>query len=180
MPFLPVLLLLAALASPPAEPRITDLTTALDGMVVQVSFRLIDAFDEPLRARLESGLPTGFTYEIDFARDRKRWWDDVRASTELEVVAMYNAVTREYLVNYKRDGKLTDSRTVRSAEELERAMTHFDALPTFDLTTAPERQRLLVRVRAELGSATWLGFIPVKKTTPWADSKKFRRPADLP
>jgi hypothetical protein len=59
-------------------------------------------------------------------------------------------------------------------------MTHFDALPTFDLTKAPERQRLLVRVRAELGSVTWLGFIPVRKMTPWTESKKFRRPADLP
>lgn len=164
------------------EPAIVDLTTALDGRQVLVSFRLAGAFDDETRERLEAGLPTGFTYEIGLARDRKRWWDDGLLESSLEVVAMYNAVTREYLVNTKQDGKLIESRTVREPAELELALTRFAAVPAF---TVPEEeaepgQRFLVRVRALLGSRTWLGFIPTTVETSRAESRKFRLPVDQP
>ena len=162
------------------EPEIVDLTAVLDGRQVLVSFRLDGAFDDEVRERVETGLPTGFTYLVDLARDRKRWWDDQLAESRLEVVAMYNAVTREYLVNTKQDGKLVDSRTVRETAELEAALTRFTAVPAFAVPEIEPGQRLLVRVQAQLGSKTWLGFIPTTVETPRAESRKFRLPVDQP
>ena len=175
------LLVLLLLAAAPERPAVTGVTAALDGHEVRVSFRLERAFDDAVRARLEAGLPTGFTYEIELLRDRKRWWDAGLEETNLEIVAMYNALSREYLVNVKRDGRLIESRTVREPAELERAMTEVGGLAAF---TVPEgigaRQRLLVRVRAVLGTRTWLGFIPTERETAWAVSRKFRLPAEAP
>ncbi|HNU81867.1 MAG TPA: DUF4390 domain-containing protein, partial [Thermoanaerobaculia bacterium] len=100
------LLVLLLLAAAPERPAVTGVTATLDGHEVRVSFRLERAFDDAVRARLEAGLPTGFTYEIELLRDRKRWWDAGLEETTLEIVAMYNALSREYLVNVKRDGRL--------------------------------------------------------------------------
>ena len=89
---------------------------------------------------------------------------------------MYNAVSQEYLVNFKREGKLVESRLVRHLPELEAAMTRFERVPVFRLDD-DERGRLLVKARAELGSRTLLSFIPVNVTTDWAESRKFRAQA---
>lgn len=177
------LLALLLLAAAPERPAITEVTAALDldAREVRVSFRLAGAFDETARERLAAGLPTGFTYEIELLRDRKRWWDDGLEETSLEVVAMFNALSRDYLLNFKRDGRLVESRTVRELADLERAMTEVGGLAAF---VVPEgvraRQRLLVRVRAVLGTATWLGFVPTERETAWAESRKFRLPAEAP
>ncbi|HSM50287.1 MAG TPA: DUF4390 domain-containing protein [Thermoanaerobaculia bacterium] len=170
------LLLLAAAADRPA---VTDVVAALDGREVRVSFRLAEAFDERVRERLAAGLPTGFTYEIELLRDRKRWWDAGLVEASLEVAAMYNALSRDYLLNFKRDGRLVESRTVRELADLERAMTEVGGLAAFSVPDGVRgRKRLLVRVRAKLGAGTVLGFIPTERETAWAESRKFRLPAE--
>lgn len=157
--------------------RVVDLTAEPSGDRILLSFRLENAFDESLRRRIDSGLPTGMSYELRLQRDRKRWFDKDLAKSELHVSAMYNAVTGEYLVNYKQNGDLVESRVVREPEALEAAMTAFEALPAFSLAgvrpSALER-RLLVKVRAELGTKTVLFVIPTKIHTDWAESAKFR------
>jgi len=167
-------LALAAPAAAAAEARIADVRVALEGRRALVSFELADGFGAELRDRIESGLPTGVVYELELFKDRKRWWDRSLDHTELEVVAMYNALTREYLVNFKLDGRLIESRQVHDLSALETAMTRIEKLPAFSLEGAPRDRRLLVRVRAELGSRTVLGFIPTLAVTDWAESAKFR------
>ena len=165
------LLLLRAGAVRAAELR--DLQPTVADGEVQLSFTLAGALDSALMERIESGLPTTFVYEFELLRDRRHWWDDEIADATLEVVAMYNAVSREYLVNFKRDGKLVESRLARSKGELEAAMTRFERLPLFPVTDLGDA-RFLVKARAELGSRTLLSFIPVHITTDWAESRKFR------
>jgi hypothetical protein len=163
-----------AAAAAVSEPRIVELRIVVDGVQVLAGFRLEDGFSQGLLERIQSGLPTGLTYELELACDRKRWVDDVLDDARLEVVAMFNAVTREYLVNTKLEGKLVDSRTLRDTGDLERAMTVFTALPVFTIEESCARERYLVRVRVELGTGQWLGFIPVLKATDWAESNKVR------
>lgn len=152
---------------------IVGLDTRLVNEQVLVSFILRGAFDAELAKRVESGLPTGFDYRIRLVRERRRWFDSTVAGSNLEVMAMYNAVTREYLINYKHNGSLFDSRVVRDAASLRRALTRIDALPAFDLGTVPDatrERRLKVQVRAELGTGTFLFFFPTTITTEWAES----------
>jgi hypothetical protein len=173
-------LLAAAGAGAPAAARaaeraaVRDLSIALNGVQVLASFRLVDGFSPDLHRRIESGLPTGFVFELELLRDRKRWSDEALDSTRLEVVVLFNAVTREYLLNTKLEGKLLDSRTLRDPAELELAMTRFAALPVFTIRGASRRERYLVRARAELGTGNVLGFVPVMRSTPWVESNKVR------
>jgi hypothetical protein len=168
------LLLIRAMPALAAELR--DLQPTLAEGQIQISFQLEGAFEPETFERIESGLPTSFVYEVELLRDRKRWWNDQVADATLEVVAMYNAISQEYLVNFKRDGKLVESRLARSRAELESAMTRFDRVPVFavgDLRVDPG-SRYVIKARAELGTKTWLSFIPVHVDTDWAESRKFR------
>jgi hypothetical protein len=176
MKLVPALLVAGALAASAAaaEPRIRDFSIVVDGSQVLASFTLEDGFNQELLGRIESGLPTGLVYELELLRDRKRWWDDAIDSKRLEVVAMFNAVTREYLVNTKLEGKLIDSRTLRDTGDLERAMTRFTALPVFVVEASGDRRRVLLRARVQLGTEHWLGFIPVQRDTAWVESNKIR------
>ncbi len=155
-------------------PRITDVRIAFDEQQIQLSFKLLGALDDDLRKRLDSGLPTGFTFEFQLVRARKGWFDKAVDSGTLQVTAMYNAVTREYLINFKHDGNLIDSRVVKDSAELEAAMTEFTDLPVFSTEGKNPQQRLRVRVRAELGTKTVFFFIPSTVRTDWAETRKFR------
>ena len=180
--FLPLALLLLFIASPPSqtlgqgedqptEPEIVDLIVENDNRQVRFSFRLVGAFDDSLRRKIDSGVPTSLLYRMQLLRDRKRWFDKTVLSSTLQVIAMYNAITREYLINYKHNGDLIDSRLVRDPQELEAAMTHFEGFAAFDLAPEVSDQRLLGRVRAELGTRTVFFFIPTTLTTDWANRR---------
>lgn len=153
-------------------PEVRDLMVEREGDRLLVSFELVDAFDDGLLERIESGLPTGFKYQIKLEKIRRWWFDNRIDRSELEVIAMYNALTREYLVNFKQDGRLIDSQVKRSRAELEQAMTHLHALPVHTLDR-PRPGRWVVRVRAELGSKTVLLLFPTTRHTAWADSEVF-------
>ncbi|HXO18883.1 MAG TPA: DUF4390 domain-containing protein [Thermoanaerobaculia bacterium] len=172
-----LLFLFAFAGDAAAEARIEDLTIALDGTRVLASFTLADAFHHRLRERIDSGLPTSIFYQFELDKDRQRWYDRHLADTTLETVAMYDAVAQQYTVNYKLDGKLVESRTVRDRRALEQAMTRIEGVPLFTIDKYPHQWRLLVKMRAELGSRTILSMIPVAITTDWVESKKFRAPA---
>lgn len=171
--------LLVQLAAPIpawAEPHLATLIAQPEAGRVAVTLELADAFGAELRARIQSGLPTGIEYQMELCRDRKHWWDRPLTSASLQVVAMYNALTREYLVNFKLDGNLIESREVYDLDQLERLMTRIEALPVFSLAGLADssERRLLVRARAELGARTVLSLIPTAVATPWVESRKFR------
>ncbi len=167
---------------PPAEvrqewtgaPRITDLRIAFEEQEILLSFKLVGVLDDDLRKRLDSGLPTSFTFEFQLVRTRKSWFNKAVDTGTLQVVAMYNAVTREYQINYNHDGNLIESRVVKDAAELEAAITEFDDFPVFSTEGKNPQQRLRVRVRAELGTKTVFFFIPSTVHTDWAETRKFR------
>ena len=171
-----LLTLLLLAAAPRAEPGITDLQIAVDGRQVMVSLTLVGAFDSRLVERVSTGLPTAILYRFELDKDRRRWYDRRLAESTLEAVALYDAVERQYTINYKLDGKLIGSHTVHDREALEQAMTRVQSLPVLTLPEVSRSWRLLVKARAELGSRTILSLFPATLATDWAESKKFRAP----
>lgn len=156
--------------------RIGDLQVRLEGREVKTSFVLEGAFDDAFRERLQSGLPSGFSIRLKLLRDHKRWLDRELESTDFQVTAMYNAVNREYLVNYKLNGKLTESRVEHDLVGAQRAMTRFEDIAVFTLDDVDDDWQFLVKARASLGSRQILWLIPTTDTTDWAESRKFRIP----
>lgn len=170
------LLLLVAPPQAAATPGITELELRIAGEAAHVTLHLDGAFGPDVLERIESGLPTGFVYRLQLLRDRKRWWDHKLVETRVEVLAMFNAVTREYLVNTKQNGKLVESQMARSVGELEAALTQIHDLPAFQLAGVPPGTRVLVKAQAELGARTVFSFIPTSVRTGWTESEKLYMP----
>ena len=155
------------------EAEVRDLAVKVADGRILASFRLDNAFDEELIRRIDSGLPTDLVYRFSLERDRRSWFDASEAAGRLQVIAMYNAVTSEYLVNFKHNGNLVESRIVREQEELRKAMTEMVDFPVFSTEGLDPEVRLQLEVRAELGTKTLLAFIPRTRATDWAKSVLF-------
>jgi len=162
------------------KPHLSELQIALEGRGLTVSVQLVNGFSDQLLAEIQTGLASGFTYQFVLSRDQPLWFENKLDKSRLEVTAMYNAVTREYLINFKQDGKLIDSRIARSREELEREMTQISNLKVFQLESTNPNRWLVVRARADLGSKTTLLIIPSRIRTDWVRSRKFYPPSNTP
>jgi len=136
---------------------------------VTVRFALADAFREPHTVQaLQSGLPTSFTYVVEIYRDRPRWFDEGIARSRIEVIATFNSLTREYLLNYRRDRKLVRSETFSDLETLQKRMTSIDEPSLFEIEKRPPH-KVKVRVKADFGRGFLLYVIPWKISTRWRE-----------
>jgi hypothetical protein len=166
------LLLSFLLAAPlAAESKITGIEARAAAGTVSVRFSLHNGFDDPELIRsLQNGLPTGFSYRVEIFRKRPNWFDDTLASSTIEVICTYNSVTREYLVNYRRDRKLVRSETFRDFALVRERMTNIDEPELFRIgSRRPYKHR--IRVRAEFGKTLMLFVVPRTVTTDWKEAR---------
>ncbi len=162
-----------------AEARITDVRLGFGEQQILLSFKLLNAFDSGVQKRIDSGLPTSFTFDFELERTRKRWFNKAVDTGTLQVSAMYDALGRQYLINFKHDGNLIESRVVKEPDELRAAMTELADFPVFSTAGKNPQQRLRVKVRAELRTRTIFFFIPSTVETNWAETRKFRLAEEL-
>lgn len=168
---LSLLLLTAAEASSAAPADIRNLSAVANGSIVGVRFSLANAFADPdLVKALQSGLPTSFEYVIEIYRDRPNWFDQGVARSRIEVIATFNSITREYLLNYRRDRKLVRSETFTDLASLERGMSTVDEPALFD-TGGRRPHKLRVRVRADFGRTFLFYVIPSSNSTRWRSAR---------
>ena len=154
-----------------AESKISRIDARAEAGTVSVRFTLENGFDDPELIRsLQSGLPTGFSYRVEIFRKRPNWFDDTLAASTIEVICTYNSVTREYLVNYRRDRKLVRSETFRDFALVRERMTSIDEPELFRIgNRRPYKHR--IRVRAEFGKTLMLFVVPRTVTTDWREAR---------
>ena len=168
---LAVLVFIAGLSASAADPEIASLSaTAVNGKV-SVHFTLASAFEngEMIQA-LQSGLPTSFTYEVEIFRDRPNWFDESIDRLRIEVICTLNSVTREYLLNYRRDRRLVRSETFSDLAALQNAMTNIDERDLFDIGKR-RAYKMKVRVRADLMRLWRFYVVPWEITTRWRETR---------
>ncbi len=158
---------LLATAAFAADPKIDNLAATAANGKINVRFALVNAFDRPQTIQgLQSGVPTSFTYIVEVYRDRPNWFDEGIDRSRIEVIATFNSVTREYLLNYRRDRKLVRSETVSDLAALQKRMTTIDEPDLFDIGRRPP-YKLKVRAKADLMRDWLLYFIPREMSTRW-------------
>jgi hypothetical protein len=168
---LSVFTLTASVAAAPPNPKIENLAASARSGRVSVRFALAGAFaQEEMVEALRSGLPTSFTYTIEIFRDRPNWFDDGIAQARVEVICTYNSVTREYLLNYRRDRQLVRSETFSDLAELQRRMTSIDEQDLFDVGDR-KPYKLKVRAKADLMRGWLMYVIPWEMSTNWRETR---------
>ncbi len=168
---LSLLVAASASAAEPPQPTIQNLSALAVGGKVSVRFMVDGAFrNGELVEALQSGVPTSFTYFIEIYRDRPWWLDADVARARIEVICTFNSVTREYLLNYRRDKHLVRSETFTDLAELVRRMTFIDEPDLFDIG-GRKPYKLKVRVKADLMRG-WLAYvIPWEISTRWRETR---------
>ncbi len=160
----------AALAAAP-NPAIENLTATVANAKVSVRFSLVGAFaDGEMVEALQSGVPTSFTYSVEIFRDRPNWFDDGIDRARIEVICTFNSVTREYLLNYRRDDRLVRSETYPDLAALERGMTRVEETDLFDVA-GRKSYKLKVRAKADLMRGWVLYVIPWEFSTRWRETR---------
>jgi hypothetical protein len=153
------------------KPAIDGLTASAASGKVSVALTLKNAFAQPETVEaLQSGVPTTFTYVVEIFRDRPNWFDDSIAHSEIEVIAAFNSVTREYLLNYRRDRRLVRSETFSDLQALERAMTNIAERDLFDIG-GRKPWKLKVRAKADLMRGWVMYVIPWELSTRWRETR---------
>ena len=166
-----VLFLTAPLTAAPPSPTIENLAATADAGRVSVRFNLAGAFENgEMVEALKSGLPTSFTFSIEIFRDRPNWFDDSIAKARVEVICTYNSLTREYLLNYRRDKHLVRSETFTDQAELERKMTTVEEADLFEIGTR-KPYKLKVRAKADLMRGWLMYVIPWEVSTKWRETR---------
>jgi Domain of unknown function (DUF4390) len=166
-----LLILTAPLTATPPNPTIQNLGATASGGKVSVHFTLAGAFrNGEMVEALRSGLPTSFTYSIEIFRDRPNWFNDSLAKARVEVICTYNSLTREYLLNLRRDRHLVRSETFTDLAELERRMTTVDEADLFDIGSR-KPYKLKVRAKADLMRGWLMYVIPWEVSTKWREAR---------
>ena len=166
-----ILYCLAASAfSAEGDPRIERLAASAANGQVSVHFSLTNAFRDETLQSLQSGVPTSLTYVVEIFRDRPHWFDEGIDRSRIEVIATFNSVTREYLLNYRRDRRLVHSETFTDVAALQKRMTTIDEPDLFDIGDR-RPYKIKVRVKADLRRGWLLYLIPWEVSTRWREAR---------
>lgn len=166
-----LLILLLIPAAPLGAAEIRGLTATERRGRIDVRFELGGGFDLPeIASAVRSGVPTGFTYQLQLIRKRPNWFDTHVDEARIDVVVSYNSLTGEYLLNYRRNRKLVRSEVVSSLDEVVRRMTVISEPELFALSGYPP-YKLRVRVRAEIIRDWLLYVVPRAMRTEWVQTR---------
>ena len=161
----------AAIAVAAPQPKIENLTAIAANGKVSVRFTLAGAFSNgEMVEALQSGVPTSITYVVEIFRDRPNWFDDGIAQARVEVICTFNSVTREYLLNYRRDRRLVRSETFTDLAALQQRMAGVEEHDLFDIGDR-KPYKLRVRVKADLMRGWVMYVIPWEVSTRWREAR---------
>lgn len=126
---------------------------------VLVSFTLSDGFTDEVRAAIQSGLKTTFTYAADLKLDVPGWVDRTMATATATSSVEFDNLTRRYTLSRTIDGKVVDTRVVEDERAVRNWLTVLPHLPLFRTYVLEANREYYVTVRATArpsnGSILW-------------------------
>lgn len=99
------------------------------------------------RSALESGVPLGISFELEFLNRLRLWWDIEQATVRLRYQIAYHALTERYLVTNLNTGAQSMFPNLDAAL---RFVGRIDDLPSVDQASLDEDLRYDVRLRVVL------------------------------
>lgn len=137
--------------------RVTPI--ARDGQVL-VSFEVADAFSDQVRAAIDSGLTTSFTFDVELRRGATLWVDRTIDVAQVSASVKLDNLTRQYQISILRDGRVESSWVTSDADEVKRAVTAFSRLPLFSTRKLEANSEYYVRVKLKTRPHNALFVLP--------------------
>ena len=118
-----------------------------DGQVL-VTFALDGGLTDDMKAVVQSGLKTVFTYTVELKLRAAVWVDRTVATAVVSASVDYDNLTRRHTVSQARDGRVEQSFIVEDPAEVAQMVTSFDRLSLFKTRLEPNHE-YYVQVRAD-------------------------------
>jgi|SRR5688572_1926657 hypothetical protein len=115
---------------------------------VLVSVELRDGFTPEVRAAIQSGLKTTFTYTVDLRIDAPGWIDRTIGSAVVTNSVEYDNLKRKYTVERRLDGRVEDALVIDGEAEVRQWMTNMRQLRLFPTSLLEGNREYYVRVSA--------------------------------
>ena len=119
-----------------------------DGQVL-VTFALDGGLTDEMKAVVQSGLRTVFTYTVELKLKVPAWVDRTVATATVSTSVDYDNLTRRHTVSQSRNGRVEQSFVVENPAEVAQMVTNFDRLPLFDTKLLEANREYYVLVRAD-------------------------------
>lgn len=117
---------------------------------VLITFQMADGYTDDVRAAVQSGLKTTFTYTVDLRTPVAVWLDRTIASTVVSASVQFDNLTRRHTVERRLDGRVEEAQIVERDEDVRQLVTKFERLPLFRTVSLEPNREYYVRVRAEV------------------------------
>ncbi|HEY6507342.1 MAG TPA: DUF4390 domain-containing protein [Vicinamibacterales bacterium] len=126
---------------------------------VLVSFNLTDGFTDEVRAAIQSGLKTTFTYAVELKLDVPGWVDRTIGTATATSSVEFDNLTRRYDLVRMVDGRTVDSLQTEEESAVRQWMTALRQLQLFRTSMLEPNREYYVTVRATArpsnGSILW-------------------------
>ena len=119
-----------------------------DGQVL-VTFSLDGGMTDEMKAVVQSGLRTVFTYTVELKMKVPAWVDRTVATAVVSTSVDYDNLTRRHTVSQARNGRVEQSSVVENPEQVAQMVTNFERLALFDTKTLEPNREYYVLVRAD-------------------------------
>jgi hypothetical protein len=129
------------------------------GDYVDVKFELREGLTPDVRAAIDSGLKTIFTYTVELKVDAGWWLDRTIATAVVTNSVEYDNLRRKHTLERRVDGRNEHSEITEDQEVVRQWMTNVDYLPLFKTKILQRNREYYVRVsataRPSYGSILW-------------------------
>ena len=115
---------------------------------LSISFKVTNCFTEHMKAAIENGIRTTFTFFVDVDEARDLWWDKSIASLKVSHEIHYDSLKKVYsIVMSEQSGQPVKVSDFKKAKEV---MTRISDLKVAELSCLTKGKRYQVRMMAEL------------------------------
>jgi hypothetical protein len=120
-----------------------------DGHVL-VTFQMADGYTDDVRAAVQSGLKTTFTYTVELRTRVAAWLDRTVDSAVVSTSVQFDNLTRRHTIVRTLDGRVEEAQVVDRDDEVRQLVTKFERLPLFRTVSLEPNREYYVRIRAEV------------------------------
>ena len=170
--FILVFFLFIAVPIPSAfadSPNIVNIGVATKGKYVVMNARLIDGFTEKITEAIESGVPMGFTFEIELRKENTAWVDSLVSSNTIRHKIQFDPLKKAY--RFSEVGKNVRRKVItRKMSRYQKLMLTLKDIPIAPLFRLNPDEKYYVRVKADLETDRfWFPFNYIFFFVPFSD-----------
>ena len=121
---------------------------------VLISFELADAFTEPVRDAIASGLRTTFTYDLELRTVVPSWLDRTIVTATVAASDQFDNLTRRHTLTRTVDGRVEEVLVTEDAAAAQAWLTTWTRLPLCDTSKLDPSRDYYVRISARTRNLT--------------------------